>query len=426
MGGGVAITYGALDGKLRRDGHHVEVLSPRKGQGNLDYGLTYLYPGFPVILPTTRNIELIADRIAWCDCVVVPDSCMLPFVAFLARYYNKPMVFNMHTNIPELLRESGGLFKKHVGARLVEGMLKMTTKLATRVHTTSPSYRSKLTKEGYSIDGVFSPRIKTFVFEAKQDSAEDIAARRLWLTNGCPEMKVMLYVGRWSVEKRIHLLKDVIPEGCMLAIVGDGPIGNEVETWHDPKNGINVLRGMKSQAELRIIYKAADLLVSASAFETLGMTALESFICGTPAILQDAPGFTTQNVEGENGFLVDFEDVDATLSLIAATLKNPIPRERVIATTTHPTKRWDVDIPNLDDSVLQLAFASFRDKEDFKTGPMWAWWIYVIVLWFSFNVISFPFITVRKSPLKFVARAESNDDLAVENEFPLNLLPLPL
>ena len=48
------------------------------------------------------------------------------------------------------------------------------------------------------------------------------------------------------------------------------------------------------QHRLRVLYKAADVLVSASKFETLGMTVIEAQLCGTPAVVQNAAGFVTQ------------------------------------------------------------------------------------------------------------------------------------
>ena len=40
------------------------------------------------------------------------------------------------------------------------------------------------------------------------------------------------------------------------------------------------------------------------------MTVAEAHICGTPVIVQRAPGFITQVVDGKNGYLVDFEEAD--------------------------------------------------------------------------------------------------------------------
>jgi hypothetical protein len=41
---------------------------------------------------------------------------------------------------------------------------------------------------------------------------EQVAATRNQLTAGHPERPVMAYVGRWSAEKRMHLLKSCRPE----------------------------------------------------------------------------------------------------------------------------------------------------------------------------------------------------------------------
>ena len=62
-----------------------------------------------------------------------------------------------------------------------------------------------------------------------------------------------------------------------------------VEGYHNPEAGIVVLAdGMVAQHTLRQFYKAADVNVSASGFETFGMTVLEARWCGTPSIVQNA------------------------------------------------------------------------------------------------------------------------------------------
>ena len=151
---------------------------------------------------------------------------------------------------------------------------------------------------GVSCIGAFSPRIKTAVFEGIEDSAADLWKARKWMlgqsddeekenaakfTKPCGDgYCLLLCVGRMSPEKRIPLLVQALPppppEGgtrYTLCVVGDGPIGEEIEALHAPERGIIVRRGMVRQSRLRVLYKAADFLVSASHFETLGMTCLE-------------------------------------------------------------------------------------------------------------------------------------------------------
>ena len=64
---------------------------------------------------------------------------------------------------------------------------------------------------------------------------------------------------------------------------------------HDPANGIVCLPDYVDHDQLRIFYKAADVVVSASNFETAGHTAHEALLCGTPVVLQRTGGFVSQD-----------------------------------------------------------------------------------------------------------------------------------
>ena len=160
---------------------------------------------------------------------------------------------------------------------------------------------------GISCLGAFSPRIKTAVFEGIEDTASELWGARRWMLgqddtnydgdNGGEAKRqeagfskpcgdgfcVLLCVGRMSPEKRIQFLVNALPPPStaqngtryVLCVVGDGPIGEEIAALHAPERGVVVRRGMVRQSRLRVLYKAADFLVSASHFETLGMTCLE-------------------------------------------------------------------------------------------------------------------------------------------------------
>jgi glycosyltransferase involved in cell wall biosynthesis len=65
---------------------------------------------------------------------------------------------------------------------------------------------------------------------------------------------------------------------------------------------------MIPQSEIRRYYKACDVMVSASNFETLGNTVMESLLCGTPVIVENAGGYKAQVENGRNGYLVDWSN----------------------------------------------------------------------------------------------------------------------
>ena len=131
------------------------------------------------------------------------------------------------------------------------------------------------------------------------------------MTAGSPDRPLLAYVGRWSAEKRLHLLKKCRPAGVTLAFIGDGPMRRVVESWHDPPRVV-ALPGMRERERLAVVYRAADWVVSASAFETFGNVPYEAAHCGTPALLQNAQGFNDQidqNTE-DRGALLFFDAAD--------------------------------------------------------------------------------------------------------------------
>lgn len=109
-----------------------------------------------------------------------------------------------------------------------------------------------------------------------------------------PPTAILLFAGRWSDEKRIHLLLDVVPDGAALVIVGDGTsdYAREIAEAGPPANRPHVLplRKMLNGGELRLAYAAADLFCSASNFETLGNTLIEAWCSGTPCAVQPEQG----------------------------------------------------------------------------------------------------------------------------------------
>lgn len=380
--------------KLAERGHKVNVLSPRLG--NMDFGTTPLYLGHPLMLTTIKNFKLLNRLYNESDVIVCPDNDLLPFLCFLSHWKQKPLMSNTHTNFRMVL-EGGSWIARNIAAPVMDNACKLCSHLASETWTTSPSYKEVLDQRGYNVKGVFSPRIKLGVFEKKGDTQEDIETARKWLMGGVDAKFVMISAGRWSHEKRIHLLTEALPDDCVLCIVGDGPANEaeKIEKLHDPSKKVIVHRGMVNQERLRVLYKASDFLLSASAFETLGMTVAEAHVCGTPVIVQSAPGFVTQVVEGVNGFLVDFEDKNIK-NIIAKYLERAPTRKQVLNSVND---RWDSSLPNLEDAVEELATKTRRSDWDCLGSmiPMPLWWIFIIIYFFVYRIISWPFIINKET-----------------------------
>jgi glycosyltransferase involved in cell wall biosynthesis len=392
VGGGVAITYGALYDKLTARGHHVTVISPRLQ--NIDAGETNLYAGQPVILTTLNNLLVFWHKFKENDVVICPDETQLPFFVFFSHLTGTPLLFNLHTNFRMVL-EGGSMVARYVAAPVMDNCLKILSWLAPRTMTTSPSYRDVLISRGFRVGGVFSPRIKLVLFENSDATEEDIAKERKWLIGDEVPFKpraVLLFAGRWSHEKRINLLVPALPQDCVLAVVGDGPKSQAklIEKLHNPQHGVVVHRGIVDQKRLAVLYRASDFLVSASAFETLGMTVAEANLCGTPVIVQDAPGFKTQVVEGENGFLIDFAQPNAK-EMVDYYISHRPTKQQVLKTSE---SRWDKDLPNLEEVVEETALMKKEDWDCYKP-PLWVWWIGIVLYAILYRIISWPFVIFK-------------------------------
>ncbi|GBG26051.1 Granule-bound starch synthase 1, chloroplastic/amyloplastic [Hondaea fermentalgiana] len=401
VGGGVAVTVGALTDKLIHRGCVVKVLSPRLF--NVDFGTSSLYKSFPVQFPTVFNLRLFYREIKEADVLVCPDNTVMPFLLYFCHLLGKPLVFNLHTNVRKLL-EMTGPFGRYVSAPICDGFIRSCSNMTARTFTTSPSYREVLQKRGYRVDAVFSPRIKLAIFEVEDSQAEIDEARKL-LSKGAVDKTLLIYVGRFSHEKRIDLLARAKPAECVLAIVGDGPgeAGDDVERLHDPASHVHVFRGMQGQARLRVFYKASDFLVSASNFETLGMTVAEANLCDTPAICERATGFDTQIVHGENGFLINYDDSESAREAIRDAIKHK-PTAAMIRKVIGGDQRWDHALPNLEDLVLEIADVG-NDKSRWGSGPLPLWIMTPAIVFFyvMFWIVGFPFNQVtnfadRKNP----------------------------
>jgi glycosyltransferase involved in cell wall biosynthesis len=318
VGGGVAMTYKTLHEKLIERNVDSVVLSTWNGR--LDYFHIKIDPDFRLISASRRNITLLKEQIARADVVICPDTAMMAWMAFQCIRTGTPMIWVSHTNFLRIARHQMSGFEHWFYSQAIHLMFAIMTRMLTRVLTTSKDYLQFMQSHGYQVHGYIDQGFKTDIFKEK-DSDEDIRQTRLQLSDNQPERPLILFAGRLSNEKRIDLLLDARPDNFILVIVGDGYLRHQLLELHNPQTGIVVVNRMVPQAELRRFYKAADLTVSASDFETYGMTIHESLLCGTPVVVQDAKGFRQQVTTGVNGLLIDYADSELACAKLQEAVK---------------------------------------------------------------------------------------------------------
>jgi glycosyltransferase involved in cell wall biosynthesis len=181
--------------------------------------------------------------------------------------------------------------------------------------TTSPSFQKKLEKQGVPCEYVLGTAVDVDVFHPSKFSME----KRAELTKGHTDGLLCVFVGRLSPEKKIGFMYEVLKQvdNAYFAVIGDGL---EAEKWaaeaEVPGSRMYCKPGFLTHDELAVVYASADLHVSASEFETLGNTVLESHACGTPVVVTNAQGFCNTVEHGVDGYLFKAGDAEDAIAYL--------------------------------------------------------------------------------------------------------------
>ena len=153
-------------------------------------------------------------------------------------------------------------------------------------------------------------------------------AMRERLTQGHPEKKLLVFVGRLAAEKEIHRLRPMMDrrDDVALAIVGDGPFRRELEEMFAGTS--TVFPGFMEGEELASAFASSDAFVFPSVTETLGLVILEGMASGLPVVAARSGPTLEQVTDGENGLLFDSGD-EASLERALERLADTELRSRI-------------------------------------------------------------------------------------------------
>ncbi|MGJ3241068.1 MAG: glycosyltransferase family 4 protein [Anaerolineae bacterium] len=168
-------------------------------------------------------------------------------------------------------------------------------------------------------------------------------ATRHRLSAGATDAPLLLYVGRLSREKQIQDLRplmDAMPH-ARLAIVGDGPYRDELETIFAGTN--TVFTGYMKGETLSKAYASSDIFVFPSAMETFGLVVVEAMAAGLPVVASRVGGIPDVVEEGYNGYTFEVGDTQA---IIEAVESISVTRQRMAqmgrnGRTFAETQTWD-------------------------------------------------------------------------------------
>lgn len=225
-----------------------------------------------------------------------------PFVlglgaVFYAWRLEVPLVASYHTNVATYARFYNlGFFED--AARWWTRTLHNRARLNV---CTSEATRDYLLHEGIKRVRLWPQGVDARCFHPERASEE----WRVRLSDGHPDEKILLYVGRLAPEKSIGRLKAVLGEisGVRLAVVGDGPARKALEK--EFRATPTVFTGLLTDEDLAAAYASADLFVFPSTTETLGMAMIEGLASGLPVVAARTGAAQEIVSEGENGLLYE-------------------------------------------------------------------------------------------------------------------------
>ncbi|QWW20456.1 glycogen synthase [Schaalia sp. 19OD2882] len=144
---------------------------------------------------------------------------------------------------------------------------------------------------------------------------------RVLADNGIdPNRRTVVFVGRITRQKGLpHFLRAarMLPEDVQVVLCAGAPdtpeIAEEVDglvaRLREERSGVVLITRMLPRAELTCVLDAADVFITPSVYEPLGIVNLEAMALGLPVVGTATGGIPDVIVDGETGYLVPIDQV---------------------------------------------------------------------------------------------------------------------
>lgn len=279
---GVVRTLDEVGKELVKMGHEVSYITP-------DLFSTIPTPSYPEIRLAV-NVWKVPTMIREARADVVHIATEGPLGA-TARMYcaikKIPFTTSYHTKMPEYVH----MRYPFIPESFMYAYMKWLHKPSRAILVTTDSMKRELTEHGFKNNlVVWSRGVNYDVFNDVGHINHD-------------DTKVLLYVGRVSVEKNIEAFLDVKVNDVVKIVVGDGP-KQYVDQLKAKYKDVPFV-GYKTGNELAHFVKNADVFVFPSKSDTFGIVMIEATACGTPVAAYPVTGPIDFIVNDVNGYMDD-------------------------------------------------------------------------------------------------------------------------
>jgi glycosyltransferase involved in cell wall biosynthesis len=323
---------------LVRLGHQVLIVAP---DGNIDEyegARVYGVPGPPFPLYPDMKMAFPRPSIGKVLAGFRPDliHCIQPMLLGTAAFYYSsqrrvPLIISYHAQIDRYLH--------YYGISKLQPLFWMAHKSAYNgadlVLCTSQVMVDLLRRQGIQRVDLWQRGVDTETFHPDRASRQ----MRARLTEGHPEDKLMVYIGRLSAEKGIEaalLILEAIP-GIRLALIGDGP--HRAKLQQHFAGSRTHFAGYLKGAELASAYASADVFFMPSRTETLGLVVLEAMASGTPVVAAAEGGLVDIVRDGVTGHLYH-GDAAAAVAEVQKLLFDPVHHAHLRRAARFDAEQW--------------------------------------------------------------------------------------
>jgi glycosyltransferase involved in cell wall biosynthesis len=312
--GGPASHAPEVAGFLAARGHEVEVVvTADSAPAAAEYPVRWVSRRLPPGVRHAEGVRVVASRARWAD--VVYTTGMFGRSSLGGLLARRPVVVKLTADPAyERARRWGWFdgtladFQRDRGRRTLPLRRVRDLDLRRAAHVVTPSAYLRELVLGWGVPGA-----RVTVLPNPAPAAPELRGRDELRAELGFDGPTLVFAGRLTAQKSLPLgIEAARRAGVALVVAGDGPDRAALEA----AGGARFLGAMPRERVLEL-FRAADAALLSSSWENFPHTVVEALAVGTPVIATRTGGVAEVVSDGDNGLVVEPDDVDALAAAIA-------------------------------------------------------------------------------------------------------------